>query len=318
MTRIAIMTSGGDAPGMNATIRAVTRAALHEEYEVFVIFEGYKGLVEGKIQQICRNFVSEIINRGGTILRTSRLPSFKEEEVQIKAANILKDNKIDYLIVIGGEGSIAGAGALSKHGIKCICIPATIDNDINATDYAIGFDTALNTIVSSIDKIRDTSSSHQRCSIIEVMGRFSGDLALASGFASGAEQIITYERPFSDEDIIEKVRESKMSGKGHEIIIISERLKDVNELAKKVESASGMETRATILGHLQRGGAPSAFDRVLASRMGVAAIDAIVAKKTNGCICLINNKIDFVNISDALDIPRLVDLKLYKDAERLK
>lgn len=316
--RIGILTSGGDAPGMNAAIRAVTRAALYEGFEVFAIFEGYKGLVEGKVEQIDRNFVSETINRGGTILRTSRLPSFTEIAVQEQAVAVLKQHRISTLVAIGGDGTYQGAMALTKLGVHCICLPGTIDNDINCTDYTIGFDTALNTIVSSIDKIRDTSSSHQRCSIIEVMGRFCGDLALSSGFASGAEQIISSEKPLSDEEIIERVLDSKHHNKRHEIIIISERLKDVNLLAKTIEKATGMETRATVLGHLQRGGVPTAFDRVLASRMGAAAIDAILQNEGDCCVCLVNNKITFVPIAEALQMPRMVDLKLYKDAERLK
>lgn len=318
MYRVGILTSGGDAPGMNAAIRAVARAALFEGYEVYVIYEGYKGLLEGKLEMINRHFVSETINRGGTILRTSRLPSLIEVAVQKQLVAVLDQNDIDTLVVIGGDGTYQGALALSKLGVHCICLPGTIDNDINCTDYTIGFDTALNTIVSSIDKIRDTSSSHQRCSIIEVMGRFCGDLALASGFASGAEQIISSEKPLSDDEIIERVIESKNSGKGHEIIIVSERLKDVYLLSQKIEKITGVETRATVLGHLQRGGVPTAFDRVLASRMGVAAIDAIIQGEQSCCVCLVNNRITFIGIEEALNMPRMVDLKLYRDAERLK
>ena len=316
--RIGVLTSGGDAPGMNAAVRAVVRAALYEDYDVFVIYEGYKGLVEGKLEKVNRNFVSETINRGGTILRTSRLPTFVELDVQKQAVEVLQQYRIDTLIAIGGDGTYRGALELTKLGVHCVCLPGTIDNDIACTDYTIGFDTALNTIVSSIDKLRDTSSSHQRCSIIEVMGRYCGDLALSSGFASGAEQIVSSEKPMSDDEIIDRVIESKNNGKRHEIIIISERLKDVFALAKTIEKATGVETRATVLGHLQRGGVPTAFDRVLASRMGAAAIDSIIEGVVNCCVCLVNNKMTFIDIEEAINMPRMVDLKLYKDAERLK
>jgi len=318
MHRIGILTSGGDAPGMNAAVRAVVRAALIEGYQVFGIFEGYKGLLEDDIMQLERYFVSETINRGGTKLRTARLPEFKDVEVQKKAVEILEKHNIDYLVAIGGDGTYRGALGLTKLGFKCICLPGTIDNDVQSTDYTIGFDTALNTIIEAVDKIRDTSSSHQRCSLVEVMGRNCGDLAVQAGIASGAELIISSERVMTDEMIISSLIEDKLSGKRHEIVIVSEHLTDVHELAKKIEKEVGIEARATVLGHIQRGGAPSAFDRVLASRMGIAAVDAIRKNSPSVAVGIIHNEITCTPLEEAITKPRIADLKLYSDAQRLK
>ena len=318
MTKIAILTSGGDAPGMNAAIRAVVRSALVEGFETYVVYDGYKGLYEGKIKQVERYFVSEIINRGGTIIGTARLPQFVNLDVQETSANNLKKLGIKNLVVIGGDGSYRGALALSKFGIKCVCLPGTIDNDLSSTDFTIGFDTALNTIIEAVDKLRDTSSSHQRCSIIEVMGRNCGDLALYSGIAAGAELILSSERVMTKEMILNELIQAKSEGKRHEIVIVSEKLFDVNKLAEEIEQKVGMEARATILGHLQRGGKPSAFDRVLASRMGSRAVEAFESCYSSCCIGIKNNQVVVMDLETSLKMPRMVDLRLYTDSERLK
>lgn len=274
--KIAILTSGGDAPGMNAAVRVCVRAGLYFGKEMFVIYDGFKGLVDGDIHQVTKDFTADIINRGGTILRSYRLPEFKEEEVQLKAVQQLKDYEIDAVIGIGGDGTYRGLAALKKHGINVIGIPATIDNDIASTDYTIGFITALNTICDCIDKIKDTSSSHQRCSVIEVMGRHCGDLAMFSSIAEGAEMTITYDYKVPDEVLFRKLRKLKAQRKSHAIVVVSENLLDVNELAIRIEKETGFETRAEVLGRLQRGGSPSAFDRILASRLGSFAIESLV------------------------------------------
>ena len=316
--RIAVLTSGGDAPGMNAAIRAVSRAALDAGYQVFGVLEGYKGLVNNEIFQIDRSFVSEIIGRGGTILKTARLKEFEQREVRLQAVRNLKARKIDTVVVIGGNGTLLGGYELSKEGITVIGIPGTIDNDITCSDLTIGFDTALNTIVESVDKLRDTSSSHQRCSIIEVMGRHCGDLALEAGFGTGAEIISSSERPLTTDEIAEKILDLKLSGKKHTIIVVSEKLYKVHELAKDIEERVGVESRATVLGHIQRGGTPSAKDRVLASKMGLRAIESIEQELGSGCIASINSKIVFLPMEEAINMKRDIDLKQYKDAERLK
>ncbi len=316
--RIGVLTSGGDSPGMNACIRAVIRAGLVHGYEMFAIYQGFKGLVENQIEQVDRRFASEIINRGGTVLRTARLPSFLQEDVQKIAVANLKQHRIDTLVIIGGDGSYRGASALSRLGVRCVCLPGTIDNDVSSTDYTIGFDTALNTIVECIDKLRDTSSSHQRCSIIEVMGRRCGDLALFSGIASGVELIVSSERPLNEEEILAQLEEGKQSGKRHFIIVVSEKLWDVFALAKTIESKIGIEARATVIGHLQRGGIPSASDRVLAARMGAGAIEALTRGNDSFAVGILQNHISFIPLEEALSMPRMVDLRLYTDAEQLK
>lgn len=273
--KIAILTSGGDAPGMNAALRVCIRAGLFYGKEMYVIYDGFKGLVEGDIHQVNKDFTADIINRGGTILRSYRLPEFVDEEVQMKAVKQLEDYEIDAVIGIGGDGTYKGLAALSQLGVKVIGIPATIDNDVASTDYTIGFITALNTICDCIDKIKDTSSSHQRCSVIEVMGRFCGDLAMFSSIAEAAELTITYDYRLEESVLFRKLRKLKAQRKDHAIVVVSENLLDVNDLAKRIEQETGFETRAEVLGRLQRGGSPSAFDRILASRLGSYAIEAL-------------------------------------------
>ena len=254
--RIGILTSGGDSPGMNCAIRAVVRAGLSFGLEVYGIYDGYRGLVEGKIEKMNRKSVSDIVNRGGTILKTARLPEFKELETRQKGIEQLKKHGIEALVVIGGDGSYMGAKKLTEMGINCVGLPGTIDNDIASTDYTIGFDTCLNTIVESVDKIRDTTESHSRCSIIEVMGNHCGDLALFSGLAEGVEMVLTPDHPIPEEEIFDTLRKMREGdSEKRAIVIVSEKLfPDIHEFAKRIQEKTGFETRATVLGHVQRGG----------------------------------------------------------------
>lgn len=302
---VAVLTSGGDAPGMNACIRAVVRSGLKNNLKMFVVYEGYKGLVEGNIVEVDRNFVSDIINHGGTILKSARLIDFKDEAVRKIAANQLKSRNIDALVAIGGDGTYLGAKKLTEMGIKTVAIPATIDNDIASTDYTIGFDTCLNTVCECVDKIRDTTASHERCTIIEVMGNHCGDVALYSGIAEGVEMIITPDHPLSEDEIVAKLKKLKTGKKKHALIIVSEKvIPNLYDFAERVSKETGFETRAQILGHLQRGGSPSAFDRILATRLGVAAINCLLSDLSGVAVGLVNNKIVHYDIYEALKLPR--------------
>ena len=305
---IGVLTSGGDAPGMNAAIRAVVRTAIANGLNVWGIRRGYHGLLREELIPMNGKDVSDIIQRGGTILQTARSKQMRTEEGQLKAAGVLKKYGIQGLVVIGGDGSFAGAQKLSNYGINVIGIPGTIDLDIACTEYTIGFDTAANTAMEAIDKIRDTSSSHERCSIVEVMGRDAGYLALWCGIANGAERILLPEQHGYDEEaIVRDVVEARNSGKKHFIIINAEGVGDSINMAKRIEEATGLETRATILGHLQRGGSPTVKDRVYASIMGAKAVELLVAGKMNRVVGYKHGEyIDF-DINDALkmhkDIP---------------
>ena len=318
MEKLAVLTSGGDSPGMNAAIRAVIRNGLANKFETYVVNDGFKGLFEDRITKVDHMFVSEIINRGGTIIGTARLPEFLKIEIQKKAAANLKAKGINNLVVIGGDGSYMGALALSKLGINVVCLPGTIDNDIVSTDFTIGFDTALNTAVEAIDKLRDTSTSHQRISIVEVMGRNCGDLALFAGAATGAELILTAERNIDNEEIIKILSKQRKKGKKHGIVVVSENLLNLNNLAKHIEKQLKVEVRTTVLGHVQRGGYPSAADRVLATRMGVRAVEALIEKIPSSCIGIIANEVEVFDLKEALSKKRKIDLKFYKNIERLK
>ena len=298
--RIGLLTSGGDAPGMNATIRAVVRAAIHYGDKIFGIYDGYRGLVEGKIVEFTRKDVSEILNKGGTILGTARLPEFAYEAVRKIAVDQLRKHDIDALICIGGDGTYTGAIRLHEMGIKTIGIPCTIDNDIASSDFTIGFSTALNTACEAIDKLRDTSSSHQRCSIIEVMGRHCGDLALYSGICCGAEYIITNESGLDKEKLLEDLKQNRLAGRRHAIVVISENMTDVHKLAKEVEAYSGYECRATILGYVQRGGTPTPEDRLLAARLGKYAVDLLKQGVTGVAVGVKNNLLINTPIEKAL------------------
>lgn len=273
--KIGVLTSGGDAPGMNAAIRAVVRAGIASGHEIYGIKDGYQGLVQDQMILLDSHSVSGMLSLGGTFLGTARSQEFLQEEVRLIAVENLKKRGIEGLIVIGGDGTYRGAMELSKLGIKTIGLPGTIDNDIAGTDFTIGFSTAVETIVDAIDKLRDTSTSHQRCSIVEVMGRYSGDLALFSGICGGAEFIITPENPMDRKAIIQKLKDHKAQGRRHAIIVITERIIDVHAFAKEISEESGFSSRATVLGYIQRGGSPCPEDRILGSRMGSYAIDLL-------------------------------------------
>lgn len=305
LKKLGILTSGGDAPGMNAAIRSVARVALNSGIEVFGIYNGYKGLVEGDIEPLTKSSVGEIIDRGGTVLGSARLPEFKDTAVREKAVEQLRRRGIEALVIIGGDGSYRGAQALTEMGINCIGLPGTIDNDIQSTDFTIGFDTALNTIVEAVDKLRDTSASHHRCSVVEVMGNRCGDLALYSGVACGAEIVITSDTGFDEGAVLDRLRELDVIKKKRQaIVIISEKITDVDVFAKKVSMSTGFSGRATVLGHVQRGGSPTPNDRVLASRMGEKAVDCLIRGIGGQCIAIQNNEIVNLPIEEALNIPR--------------
>lgn len=315
--RIGVLTSGGDAPGMNATIRAVVRAAVANKDQIFGIFDGYRGLVEGKIQEFDRKSVSEILSKGGTILGTARLPEFQYEAVRKLAIKQLQKNDIEALICIGGDGTYTGALRLHEMGIKTIGIPATIDNDISSSEFTIGFSTALNTACDAIDKLRDTSSSHQRCSIIEVMGRHCGDLAQYSGICCGAEYIITNETGLDKEKLLEDLKQNRLAGRRHAIVVISENLTDVYQLAKEVEEYSGYECRATILGYIQRGGAPTPEDRLLAARLGKYAVDLLHEGITGVAVGVNKNQLQYTPIEEALAMETEPNEELIKLVQKI-
>lgn len=305
MRKIAVLTSGGDAPGMNACVRAVVRTGLKLDCEMYVVYEGYKGLVEGRIEQVDRNFVSDIINRGGTILRTARLPEFKEEAYQKMAIKQLKTYGIDSLIVIGGDGTYKGARDLAQRGISVVGIPASIDNDVCSTEACIGFDTAQNTICECIDKLRDTTASHQRCTFIEVMGNKCGDLALYSGVAEGVEIVISQDHPYDEDNVVDKLLSLKGGKKKHSLVVVSEKLfPDIFEFAERITERTGIECRAQVLGHIQRGGSPSARDRILATRYGSEAVKAIVDGESCIALGLFGDEIKHVPFDVAFTMPK--------------
>lgn len=298
---IGVLTSGGDAPGMNAAIRAVVRTAIHNGINVKGIMRGYAGLLQEEIVDMESTSVSEIIHRGGTILYTARCQEFTTAEGQKKGAEICNKYGIDGVAVIGGDGSFQGAGKLSALGINTIGIPGTIDLDIACTDYTIGFDTAVNTAMDAIDKVRDTSTSHERCSIIEVMGRNAGYIALWCGFANGAEDVLLPERYDGNEQaLIDRIIENRKRGKKHHIIINAEGIGHSVSMAKRIEAATGIETRATILGYMQRGGAPTCKDRVYASIMGAKAVELLLAGKSNRLVAYKNGEFVDFDIQEAL------------------
>lgn len=305
---VGILTSGGDAPGMNAAIRAAVRTARASGMKVKGIRRGYAGLLNNEIIDMDSRMVSEIARIGGTILFTARCKEFETREGQEKGAQILKDSGIDGLIVIGGDGSFRGAQRLSALGINTIGIPGTIDLDINCTDYTIGFDTAVNTAVSAIDKIKDTSASHERCSIIEVMGRNAGYIALWGQMANGADGILIPEREaFDEQDLIDTIMHNRAKGKTHHVIINAEGVGHTNRLARRIEAATGIETRATVLGHIQRGGSPTARDRVVAATMGAYAVDLLHRGETNRVICYREGKYVDMDIDEGLAMEKGID-----------
>ena len=315
---IGVLTSGGDAPGMNAAIRAVTRTCLNRGIKIYGVRLGYKGLHDGDFIEFDRHSTRNIINVGGTFLKSARFPEFKDPAVREEAIKQMKKVGMEALVVIGGDGSYNGALKLTEMGINCIGIPGTIDNDIPDTDFTIGFDTALNTIVDALDKLRDTSSYHQRSTILEVMGRRCGDLAVHAGLACGAEMIVTSESGFDEKEIIETLKRSKASDKKHALIVITEHITDVHELAKRVEEETGFETRANVLGHMQRGGSPTARDRVLASRMGIKAVELLEEGKGGLCVSDVRGEIVGLPIEEVLGHKRTVNQGIYEDVLKLR
>ena len=315
---IGVLTSGGDAPGMNASIRAVVRKAIQNGVAVKGIKRGYAGLLNEEIIDMEKKDVSDIIQKGGTILGTARCPEFKEEEIQQKAADICKAHGIDGLVVIGGDGSYRGAQALARHGINTVGIPGTIDLDIACTEYTIGFDTAINTAMQAIDRVRDTSSSHERCSIIEVMGRNAGYIALWCGIANGAEDILIPEKyDFNEQSIIDNIISNRKRGKTHHIIINAEGIGHSTSMARRIEAATGMETRATILGYMQRGGSPTCKDRFFASMMGAYAADLLCEGKSNRVVCHRNGDFCDFDIEEALAMEKQISEYQYEVAKKL-
>ncbi|ARD47187.1 6-phosphofructokinase [Sporosarcina sp. P37] len=317
MKRIAVLTSGGDAPGMNAAIRSVVRKAIFEGLEVSGVFNGYQGLIDGKIEQFQLGSVGDIIQRGGTILRSARCPEFMTEEGRQKAMKQITLHGIEGIVIIGGDGSFRGAYELVKMGIPCACVPATIDNDINGTEFTIGFDTALNTVVEAIDKIRDTATSHERSFIIEVMGRDAGDLALWAGLGGGAESILLPEKPFDAESIVSRIKRSTSRGKKHSIIVLAEGMMSASELADILKKEAGVETRVSILGHIQRGGSPSARDRVIASQYGARAVESLLSGKKSAAVGMRNHKVVDYNLEEVFMKREKLDLSLLDLAETL-
>ena len=315
---IGILTSGGDAPGMNAAIRAVVRRALAKGLKVRGIRRGYHGLLKEEIIDMSARDVSDIIERGGTVLQTARCKTMRTEEGQQKAAAICKKYGIDGLVVIGGDGSFAGAQKLANLGVNTIGIPGTIDLDIACTDYTIGFDTAVNTAMEAIDKVRDTSTSHERCSVIEVMGRDAGYLALWCGIANGAEKILMpEEKDYDEKALIKDILENKKRGKKNYIIINAEGVGDSINMAKRIEDATGIETRATILGHMQRGGSPTCKDRVYASIMGAKAVDLLLEGKTNRVVGYKHGEYVDFDIDEALGMTKKIPDYQYEIAKQL-
>ena len=318
MKRIAVLTSGGDAPGMNAAVRAVVSTAMHENMEVYGVVRGYNGLINDELIPMELRTVSETIHRGGTVLFTARSPEFRTEEGIQKAVATCKRRGIEGVVVIGGDGSFRGARDLSAHGIPCIGIPATIDNDISCCEFTIGYDTAANTVVNMVDKLRDTSQSHDRCSVVEVMGRHAGWLALTTGIAVGATSILVPEVEFDfQKDIVDKMKSTSATGKHHFIIVVAEGIGHVDELAKKIEETTGVETRATVLGHVQRGGSPSAHDRNLASRMGNYAVHLLQQGKSNRVVAIQSNRLVDFDITEALEMKKPFDMDMYRIANEI-
>ena len=305
--RIGVLTSGGDSPGMNPCVRAVVRTALHYNIECYGIRRGYNGLINGDVVKMDEKTVSHIIDRGGTVLYTARSKEFMTQEGQQKAASTCKFLGLDGIIAIGGDGTFRGAAALSKFGINVICIPATIDNDICCTNYSIGFDTAANTAIECIDKLRDTMQSHERCSVVEVMGRNAGFLAMYVGLAVGATAVLVPETPLDFErDVIEKIRQARLNGFTHYMIVVAEGAGSASDIAAKIKNTIDLDPRVTVLGHIQRGGSPTGRDRVNATKMGYLAVQNLLANKTNRIICTSHGKFTDVDIQEGLQMSRSI------------
>ncbi len=310
--KIGVLTSGGDAPGMNAAVRAVTRTALAKGFTVAGILRGYNGLLKGEMMDLDVRSVSEIIHRGGTMIGTARCPEFKDWENVVKAAQVCRDSNIQGVVVIGGDGSFRGAADLSRAGVPCVGIPGTIDNDIQCSEYTIGYDTAMNTVMELVDKLRDTSRSHERCSVVEVMGRHAGHIALNAGLACGATAVLVPEMPYDIEKVVDRIKEVRSLGKKHAIIIVAEGVGHTEEIAKRIESETGIESRATILGHVQRGGSPTVRDRVKASEMGYYAVELLEKGMGNRIVGLKDGRVYDVDIQEALSMKKPFNEYRYK------
>ena len=305
--RIGVLTSGGDAPGMNASVRAVVRTALFHGVECYGIRRGYNGLISGDVIRLDEKNVSHTINRGGTILYTARSKEFMTEEGQKKAVSTCKFLGLDGIIAIGGDGTFRGARALASHGVNVVCIPATIDNDISCTNYSIGFDTAANTAIECIDRLRDTMQSHERCSVVEVMGRNAGFLAMYVGLAVGATAVLVPEEPIDFErDVIEKIRQARFNGFTHYMIVVAEGAGSASDIAAKIKESIDLDPRVTVLGHIQRGGTPSGRDRVNATKMGFMAVELLLQGKTNRVICTKQGCFTDVDIDEGLAMKRRI------------
>ena len=316
--KIGVLTSGGDAPGMNAAIRAVVRTGAYYGLKVYGVNRGYNGLINGEIGELNPRDVSEILQRGGTSLMTARCLEFKTQEGVERACKIAKVFELDGLIVIGGDGSFRGARDLSNAGLPTIAMPGTIDNDIACSEYTIGYDTCLNTVKDAVDKIRDTASSHERCSVIEVMGRGAGYIALEAGIACGADVILIPEQEYDfDKDVLRPILEAKSRGKMHAIVVVAEGIGGVIELAKDIEAATGIESRATILGHVQRGGTPTVRDRVIASRMGARCVELLLDGKANRIVRVNNGQIDDIDINEGLEMKKEIPKDMLELVKKL-
>ena len=315
---IAILTSGGDAPGMNAAIRAVARAGISNGMRVIGVRRGYNELISGDVFEMNLRSVSDIIHRGGTTLFTARSPEFNTPAGVQKAADTCRSLGIDGVVVIGGDGSFRGARDLTGAGIPCVGLPGTIDNDIQCSEYTIGFDTAMNTAMDMVDKLRDTAQSHDRCSVVEVMGRRCGDLALQTGIAVGATAILVPEVPFDlDNDVIKRMQFTQLTGKKHFIIIVAEGIGGVDDLARQIQERTGIESRATVLGHVQRGGSPTLRDRVVASEMGFHAVELLMQNQGNRVVAMKNGQIVDYDITEALNMKKSFNKKLYDIALKI-
>ena len=309
---IGVLTSGGDAPGMNPAIRAVVRKAIYHNLKVYGIKYGYVGLMEGHVKEMTPASVGGIIQRGGTILHTARSKFFMTHEGKVKAIETIDKYKIDALVVIGGDGSYHGAMDLSEYGINVVGIPGTIDNDIAGTEYTIGYDTALNTIIDAVDKIRDTATSHERTFIVEVMGREAGFLALMSGISCGAEAVLIPEISFDLDELSERLLRGMRRGKNHNIIILAEGVGKASRIAPLITERTGLEIRISVLGHIQRGGIPSYLDRIMASRFGAAAVEALLKNEKNKAVGWKDGKLRVYDLKEAVSFKRKVDPELYK------
>ncbi|MDE7399245.1 MAG: 6-phosphofructokinase [Oscillospiraceae bacterium] len=310
--KIGVLTSGGDAPGMNAAVRAVTRSAISKGFEVVGIRRGYNGLLHGDMIPLDVQAVSDIIQRGGTMIYTARCPEFKEWENVVKAKDICIEQGMAGIVVIGGDGSFRGAADLSKAGIPCVGLPGTIDNDIQCSEYTIGYDTAMNTVVDMIDKLRDTSHSHERCAVVEVMGRNAGHIAVNTGLACGATAVLVPEVEYDIDKVIARIKEVRAAGKMQFIVVVAEGIGGTDEIAKRIQAETGIESRATVLGHVQRGGAPTVRDRVVASEMGYYAVELLEKGIGNRVVGLKDGKVYDVDIQEALSMKKPFNERLYR------